>query len=140
MSNNSTIYEDVLQLQEQMAEVQGQIESVQGQLTDTGWIDLPLSNGITAYSEEQKPRYRRIGKEVFLSGVFKGVTANNTPVGTLPEGFRPSKKIMYCVPSVSQCMSRISITSDGIITHERATVEPLNAANWHSIAYNFTID
>lgn len=133
MSTNSDIYEDVLQLQEQMAEVQEQ-------LTDTGWIDLPLSNGITAYSEEQRPRYRRIGKEVFLSGVVKGVTANNTPVGTLPEGFRPSKKIIYCTPSISQCMSRIGISSAGVITHERATVEPLTASNWHSIAYNFTID
>lgn len=133
MSNNSTIYEDVATLQEQMTEVQGQ-------LADTGWSDLPLNTGISAYNAEQTPRYRKIGKVVYLSGVFKGVTANNTIVGTLPEGFRPSKKIMFCIPSVSQCMSRISITSDGIITHERATVEPLNASNWHSIACNFTID
>ena len=133
MSNNSTIYEDVATLQAQMAEVQEQ-------LTDTGWSDLPLNTGISAYNAEQTPRYRKIGKVVYLSGVFKGVTANNTIVGTLPEGFRPSKKIMFCIPSVSQCMSRISITSDGIITHERATVEPLNASNWHSIACNFTID
>lgn len=129
----STIYEDVATLQEQMA-------AVQSQISDTGWLDLPLAEGITQYNEEQKPRYRRIGNEVFLSGVFKGVTANNTAVGTLPEGFRPSKKIMYAVPSVSQCMSRISIDAAGVITHERATVEPLSAPNWHSIACIFTID
>lgn len=129
----STIYEDVLQLQEQMADVQTK-------LSDSGWIALPLANGITQYNEEQKPRYRRIGKEVFLSGVFKGVTANNTVVGTLPEGFRPSKKIMFSTPSVSQCMSRISINSSGAIVHERATVEPLTETNWHSIACIFTID
>lgn len=129
----STIYDDVAALQEQMT-------VVQAQLADSGWLDLPLSEGITQYNVEQKPRYRRIGKEVFLSGVFKGVTANNTSVGTLPEGFRPSKKIMYAVPSVSQCMSRISISADGVITHERATVEPLSASNWHSIACIFTID
>lgn len=129
----STIYEDVATLQEQMA-------AVQSQISDTGWLDLPLAEGITQYNEEQKPRYRRIGNEVFLSGVFKGVTANNTAVGTLPEGFRPSKKIMYAVPSVSQCMSRLSISADGVITHERATVEPLSVTNWHSIACIFTID
>lgn len=129
----STIYEDVALLQEQMT-------AVQGQIADSGWIDLPLAEGITQYNEEQKPRYRRIGKEVFLSGVFKGVTANNTVVGTLPEGFRPSKKIMFATPSVSQCMSRISINAEGVISHERATVEPLTATNWHSIACIFTVD
>lgn len=129
----STIYEDVAELQEQMT-------VLQSQMTDTGWIDLPLSTGITAYSEELKPRYRRIGKEVFLNGVFRGVIENNTTVGVLPEGFRPGKKIMFSIPSVAQCMSRISVTADGVITHERATVEPLAAVNWHSIAFNFIID
>lgn len=129
----STIYEDVAELQEQMT-------ILQSQMTDTGWIDLPLSTGITAYSEELKPRYRRIGKEVFLNGVFRGVIENNTTVGVLPEGFRPGKKIMFSIPSVAQCMSRISVTADGVITHERATVEPLAAVNWHSIAFNFIID
>lgn len=130
----STIYEDVALLKEQVATLQTQVAN----LTDSGWIDLPLSEGITAYNDEQKPRYRKIGNVVFLSGVFKGVAANNTPVGTLPVGFRPNKKIMFTVPSVAQCMSRISITADGVITHERATYEPLTAANWHSIACNFT--
>lgn len=129
----STIYEDVAALKEQMT-------AVQTQLVDSGWIDLPLSDGITAYSEEQRPSYRRIGNEMFLRGVFKGVTANNTVIGTLPEGFRPGKKIMFAIPSVSQCMSRISITADGVITHERATVEPLVSSNWHSIACTFLID
>lgn len=129
----STIYEDVLALQEQMA-------AMQTQLADSGWADLPLGIGISAYNQEQTPRYRKIGKVVFLSGVFKGVITNNTVIGTLPEGFRPAKKIMFAVPSISQCMSRISITSDGVVTHERATVEPLTSSNWHSIACNFTID
>lgn len=127
------IYEDVARLKEQMV-------VIQTKLSDSGWGNLPLAEGITAYNEEQIPRYRRIGNEVFLSGVFKGVTANNTVIGTLPEGFRPSKKIMFATPSISQCMSRISITADGVITHERATVEPLAMSNWHSIACNFTID
>ena len=127
------IYEDVARLKEQM-------EDVQTKLFDSGWGNLPLAEGITAYNEEQTPRYRRIGNEVFLSGVFKGVTVNNTVVGVLPEGFRPNKKIMFTTPSISQCMSRISITADGVITHERATVEPLVMSNWHSIACNFTID
>lgn len=136
----STIYEDVALLKEQVATLQTQVAELNDKLADSGWIDLPLSDGITAYNDEQKPRYRKIGNIVYLSGVFKGVTANNTVVGTLPEGFRPNKKIMFTVPSVAQCMSRISITSTGVITHERATNEPLAAANWHSIACNFTIN
>lgn len=139
------IYEDVALLQSQVAELQAQMITAQSSIanlqpTDTGWVDLPLSEGILAYNDEQTPRCRKIGNIVFLSGVFKGVVANNTPVGTLPEGFRPSKKIMFAVPSVAQCMSRISITTNGVITHERATNEPLVATNWHSIACTFNVD
>lgn len=108
--------------------------------TDSGWLDLPLADGITAYSEAQKPRYRRVGKEVFLAGVFKGVTAADTLVATLPAGFRPSKKVLIPVASVGQMLSRISIDTNGAITYNRSTTEPVIAENYHSLACSFCAD
>lgn len=109
-------------------------------LTDTGWLDLPLADGITAYSEGQKPRYRRVGKEVFVSGVLKGATATNQTVATLPSGYRPSKKVMFPIACVGQMIGKISIETSGEIILNRTTVEPVLAENWHSIACSFNVD
>lgn len=108
-------------------------------LTDSGWLDLPLSTGITAYSDAQKPRYRKIGNEVFLSGVYRGVTGENVTIATLPSGYRPSKKIIIACASVGQIFSKVSIETNGEIILNRASIEPLISENWHSIACSFTV-
>ena len=109
-------------------------------MTDSGWIDLPLASGITAYSEAQKPRYRKIGKTVFLSGVYKGVTSENTTIATLPSGYRPTYKVILPTFSVGQIASKISIETSGAIVLNRTTIEPVVAENWHSIACCFESD
>lgn len=106
-------------------------------LKHTDWTDLPLATGITAYSEAQKPRYMRSNKTIFLSGVFTGITGTDTLVGTLPSGFRPSKRVILPIASVGQCISKISIDTDGTIVYNRSTIEPITAVNWHSIACCF---
>lgn len=108
-------------------------------LTDSGWLDLPLSTGITAYSDAQKPRYRKIGNEVFLSGVYTGAVGQNLTIATLPSGYRPTKKIILPCASVGQMFSKISIETNGEIVLNRTTVEPIIAENWHSIACSFTL-
>lgn len=108
-------------------------------LVDSGWLDLTLVNGATAYSESQKPRYRQIGKEIFLNGVFKGITESNITIATLPSGFRPSKKTIVAVASVGQMISRLTIDTDGTITYNRSTIEPITNENYHSIACTFCV-
>lgn len=103
----------------------------------TDWTDLPLASGISAYSEAQKPRYMRTNKTVFISGVITGVTEHDTVIATLPSGFRPSKKVIVPVASVGQIISRVSIDTDGTVSYNRSTIEPIIAANWHSIACCF---
>ena len=55
---------------------------------DTGWIDL--NNAV---------KYRKINNVVYISGVSEGYItvggANYVNVGVLPEGCRPSAKIMF---------------------------------------------
>lgn len=108
-------------------------------LTDSGWLDLPLATGITAYSDGQKPRYRKIGNEVFLSGVYKGAVGENVTIATLPSGYRPTKKVILPCASVGQMFSKISIETNGEIVLNRASIEPLISENWHSIACSFTV-
>ena len=106
---------------------------------DSGWLDLPLAAGISAYSDAQKPRYRRIGNEVFLSGVLTGITATNSTVATLPSDCRPThKKILPCA-SVGVMFAKYSIETNGEIVFNRSTIEPVAAENWHSIACSFSI-
>lgn len=108
-------------------------------LTDSGWIDLALATGITAYSADQKPQYRKIGNEIYLRGVYRGASGTNITVATLPSGFRPAKKIIAACASVGQMFSKISIETDGRIILNRSSIEPIGAENWHSIACSFSI-
>lgn len=103
----------------------------------TDWTDLPLASGISAYSETQKPRYMRTNKTVFLSGVITGLIEHDTAIATLPSGFRPAKKVIVPIASVGQIISRMSIDTDGTVSYNRSTIEPIIAANWHSIACCF---
>jgi hypothetical protein len=109
-------------------------------LTDSGWIDLPLETGIIAYNDAQKPRYRKLGKTMFLSGVYKGAVGENVVIATLPTGYRPNKKVILPMASVGQMFSKISIETNGQIVLNRTTVEPIIAENWHSIACCFELD
>lgn len=106
----------------------------------TDWTDLPLASGISAYSESQKPRYMRTNKTVFISGVISGLTTNDTVIATLPSGFRPAKRVILPIASIGQMLSKISIDTDGTITYNRSTIEPIAAVNWHSIACCFEVN
>lgn len=107
---------------------------------DSGWLDLPLSSGVIAFNEEQKPRYRRIGKEVFISGVVKNISVFNTVIATLPVDYRPSKKVIFAVPSTATKFSRISIQTNGVMTYEQSNDDVVGTGNWHSVACNYNVD
>ena len=109
-------------------------------LVDSGWIDLPLATGITAYSDAQKPRYRKVGKTIILNGVYRGAVGENVTIATLPTGYRPSKKVIVATASVGQMFSKLSIETSGEIILNRTTVEPIVSENWHSIACCFELN
>lgn len=107
---------------------------------DSGWQDLTLATGITPYSDAQKPRYRRIGKEVILCGVLKGVSGSDVTVATLPSNCRPTKKHIIPIACVGQMIGKISVETNGNVILNRTTVEPVIVENWHSIACSFCVD
>lgn len=128
-----SVFDDIAQLQTDVSELK---EAT----ADSGWHTLTLINGAEAYNEAQKPMYRKIGKTVFLAGVFKGIEGSNIQIAKLPEGFRPSKKVILPFASIGTKINRMEILEDGIIQYSRSTTEPTVAANWHSIACSFSTD
>lgn len=106
---------------------------------DSGWLDLPLNGDVIPFNDEQKPRYRRIGKEVFISGVVKNISANETIIGILPVNYRPCKKIIVAVPSTGTKFSRISVNTNGNITFEQSSDNIIAVGNWVSVACNFNV-
>ena len=109
-------------------------------LVDSGWIDLALSGSVTVYNEEQRPRYRRVGDTVFLSGVVKNIAEYDTVIATLPSGYRPSKKVIMAIPSTGTKFSRMSIQTSGVITYEQINDNAPSASYWHSLACAFHVD
>lgn len=119
-----TIYEDLEALTDR-------VEALENQLTqeDSGWIALPLADGVLAYNDSLTPKYRKIGNEVFLNGVVKNITAANTILGTLPEGFRPPRQQYFIggsatISSGEATFYNCQVNSDGnirITTHSTGT-------------------
>lgn len=58
-----------------------------GEEKDTGWINLTLKNNFITYSGQNIPQYRKIGRAVYLRGLFKtsaNVTSSTRTIATLP--------------------------------------------------------
>ncbi|MEO2601024.1 hypothetical protein [Clostridium butyricum] len=62
---------------------------------DSGWLDLPLSSGISSISG-YTCQYRKIGKLIKLRGIITNMANLNT-VATLPAGYRPSVSAKYLI-------------------------------------------
>lgn len=133
----SNIYDDVALLQEQ-------VTALQSAVNDSGWIDLPLVGDVQEYNTELKPKYRKIGNEVFLSGVVKNITAANTILATLPEGFRPVRQSYFVagsstISSGEATFFNCQVNADGnirITTHSTATY---NANYYLRLSTSFSV-
>lgn len=111
----SNIYDDVALLQEQVA-------ALQVATADSGWQNLTLSGGASAYADSQIPQYRKIGKIVFLRGAVKNISGACT-IGILPIGCRPETTFSFIqntsIRTGSFAMNaRYTINSDGEIRLE----------------------
>lgn len=128
----ATVYEEIDDLKRR-------VSALESETSDSGWNVLPLAEGITGYSTEQQPMYRKIGKTLYLSGVVRGISQSNMVIATLPENFRPSKKVILPFASIGQKINRMEIFTNGNIQYSRSTIEPTIEENWHSIACCFSL-
>lgn len=122
------------------------LDALEAAVSDTGWCDLNLENGVQAYAAGNKPQYRRIGKVVFLRGAVTNVNVRNTVIATLPEGFRPSTMSYPYVQNTSlrtgdfMMMSRIIAGTNGQIKIEALSDGAAFGNKWFPINCCFVID
>lgn len=63
-------------------------------ITDTGWLDIVLQNGVVSYSSATTPKYRiiKIGTSsyVYVKGTVRNFTASVTTIGGVPKEYADS--------------------------------------------------
>ena len=107
---------------------------------DTGWAKLTLASGISEQNNSQYPcRYRKINNQVYVDGCVKGITAINTVVATLPEGYRPSKSYYFQSASNGGHTDTFRVHTDGRIELLFAT-GAVSAGSYHFITTSFLND
>lgn len=116
--------------------------------TDSGWIDITLSGNVQTYTNNNRPQYRKIGNVVYLRGSAKNITADNTTIGVLPAGYRPTDMSHnYLQPTSNENSStnfcRIKVGTDGAIIVEgisNGITATYNSSDWFPINTCFLID
>ena len=74
----------------QLKDIKTNADNISNLQYDTGWINLDLINGATDFTDGRKLAYRKIGKIVYLSGLFEAPATDIVlPIAYLPVGFRP---------------------------------------------------
>lgn len=128
-----------------ISSIEETLESVLNATDDSGWVQIPLTNGAVAYSDATAPQCRRIGNVVAIRGAVKGITERNTTIGRLPEGFRPTMINPY-VQNTSMltgnvaATSRMTISAAGNIQIQGVTKDAVfEADKWFPLATMFFI-
>lgn len=83
---------------------------------DTGWVELPMSNGWVNFGGAYgNARYRRVNGIVYLTGLVKsGTTTPGTTIGALPAGFRPASYTMKPA-AISGGTGNLDVSPAGLI-------------------------
>lgn len=83
-------------------------------MTDSGWVNITLGGGITAVSYIGA-RVRKIGNIVNVVMGVTGATAAFQILGTLAQGYRPTKEINLAARYYNSPTAAIAIGTDGTI-------------------------
>ena len=129
-----SIYDDVAELQSKVSEIESKLE-------DTGWLSLPLCEGVEAQNSNTYPcRYRKIGSRVFVQGCVKGFVDVLKDIAILPEGFRPSKEYYYQGVTNAGKTDTFRFYTNGTIERMATTMPNPSANNYHFITTSFLVD
>lgn len=94
---------------------------------DSSWVNCTLNSGaFTRYNNDiPQPQVRKIGKQVYLRGEAKPVTAvtpesdSDTVIATIPSGYRPSERQQFVMQGSGSYRWMMSIHTDGRIAISR---------------------
>ena len=96
--------------------------------SDSGFLDLPLANGVSNYASYDTAKYRKSNKTVKLTGRVTGLTGTNGTIGTLPSGFRPIQNSMFTTLTNGVKLLNVMVGSNGVI--EFNAKEPIEDGNF----------
>ena len=92
-------------------------DDIQKYTQGTPWQNLPLQNGWAHHQQYNNVQYSKsFDGVVYLRGsAHKGKTANETVIGTLPVGFRPTQTLFVSALNNSYTVAVLDIYSNGNI-------------------------
>lgn len=92
-------------------------DDIQKHTQGTTWQNLPLQNGWSHHQQYNNVQFSKtFDGVVYLRGsAHKGKTANETVIGTLPVGFRPSQSLYVSALNNSYTVAVLGIFSNGNI-------------------------
>lgn len=137
---------DINNLTRHLTSVEETVEELLNAEEDTGWIELPLESGVQAYNSGQTPKYRKIGKIVFIRGAVTNIQNRDITIGTLPVGFRPASISYPYIQNTSvrtghlPMFSRMIVGTDGRIRLEAVSDGAAYGNKWFPIACSFVIE
>lgn len=116
-------------------------------IRDSGWVQVAFEGSFQHYNDEQKLRYRRCGKQVFINGAMKPTLqlskSNSYKAFTLPEGYRPSQLQDFLCQGSGANKWLCEITSSGVVSVSRyGTTEFIDIPTtaWLPICVSFLLD
>ena len=121
-----------------------EVESVKNAVYDTGFIEVPLNDGVIQYGGTTYPKIRRFGACVNLAGAIKFTTLPNnsgtdTHVMKLPEQFRPARTMTICSPMSGGQYANWNIASDGNVTLLTYSLSNVTTNTWFPFCFNWMV-
>ena len=83
---------------------------------DTGWIDIELGSGWSAYAASETPAYRKLGGVVYFRGRASGPTGASATVSVIPAEFRPEMTIVGITEHSTSQAERYIVSAGGSVT------------------------
>lgn len=110
---------------------------------DSGWKELPLTEGVSPHNEASFPcRYRKIGNVVYIEGCVKGFKEVEKVVANVPEGYRVNKPYYMQNATNGGNVDTYNMTIEGNITRVSTTfpVSSLAESNYHFLNTSYVVD
>ncbi len=109
------------------------VRELNSKLEDSGWVDCTLGTNISIDNPENgKPKVRKIGNMVILSGTIKSNTtwSNHDALIKIPDGYRPKKYERFICAATGQYMHRLDIPPSGTCTDYILNGKQIPSGGW----------
>ncbi|MED3600974.1 hypothetical protein P4472_02935 [Bacillus subtilis] len=107
---------------------------------DTGWMDIELLNGATAYISERIPRIRRIGNKIRLEAELKGVTTMDTEYISYYPDWSPDRVLPFTIPTSGEYNAVCQIQPNGKVKILSTRHPTPDVNSWYPIIFEWYLN